>query len=30
MRNYSTLLVALVLLALAVAALGGFGLHKGG
>jgi hypothetical protein len=30
MRTYSTLLVALVLVALAVAALGGFGLHHGG
>jgi hypothetical protein len=30
MTTRSTLLVALVLLALAVAALGGFGLHYGG
>jgi hypothetical protein len=30
MPNRSTLLIALVLLALAVAALGGFGLHNGG
>jgi hypothetical protein len=30
MRTYGNLLVALVLFALAVAALGGFGLHNGG